>query len=48
LKTIQYTCETCESSYTIEYDVEGTETDPIYCPFCSNYIDYEVAEIGDE
>jgi hypothetical protein len=39
-----YSCE-CGSKYTIQYDKEVCETDPLYCPFCGEYTIDELGEI---
>ena len=39
-----YSCE-CGSKYTIQYDKEVCETDPLYCPFCGEYVIDELGEI---
>jgi len=39
-----YSCE-CGSKYVIQYDKEMCETDPLYCPFCGEYIIDELGEI---
>jgi hypothetical protein len=40
----QHSCE-CGSKYVIQYDKEICETDPLYCPFCGEYIIDEIGEI---
>jgi DNA-directed RNA polymerase subunit RPC12/RpoP len=47
MKKLRHTCETCDSEFVIEYDEETTESDPLHCPFCSEYI-IEGDEIEDE
>ena len=39
-----YSCE-CGSKYVIQYDKEMNETDPLYCPFCGEYMIDELGEI---
>ena len=36
-----YSCE-CGSKYVIQYDKEICETDPLYCPFCGEYMIDEI------
>ena len=38
MATLNHNCEDCSSSFTIKYDVNKCDDDPIYCPFCSAYI----------
>jgi len=33
-----YICAECSSEFTIRYDEEKTESDPIHCPFCGEYL----------
>ncbi len=39
-----HSCE-CGSKYVIQYDKEVCETDPLYCPFCGEYMIDEIDEI---
>jgi len=45
---LKHTCDNCETEFTIEYDVENSETDPLYCPFCSDYMLDTEDEIEEE
>jgi hypothetical protein len=38
MATLRHTCDNCENPFKITYDPEVTTDDPIYCPFCANYI----------
>jgi predicted nucleic acid-binding Zn-ribbon protein len=38
MKTINHTCDECDSEFQIRYDVEKCEDSPTFCPFCSSYI----------
>lgn len=38
MATLNHKCDSCESEFTIKYDEDMCEDDPIYCPFCSSYI----------
>ena len=38
MATLNHTCDNCESEFTIKYNEELCDDDPIYCPFCSEYI----------
>lgn len=35
---LHHTCDNCDSEFTIKYNEEKCDDDPIYCPFCSEYI----------
>ena len=35
---LNHKCESCSSEFVIEYDEIESETDPLYCPFCSEYM----------
>jgi hypothetical protein len=46
---LTHTCETCDSSFTLKYDVEETDADPGFCPFCGEMIiEYESSDDEDE
>ena len=47
MKTLKHNCETCDSSFTIGYDEEICETNPLHCPFCGEYI-LDTEEYDDE
>ena len=38
MATIHHTCDDCNSEFTIKYNEEVCESDPLHCPFCSSYI----------
>jgi hypothetical protein len=38
MKTLKHTCSQCDSTFSILYDLEHTEDDPHYCPFCAEMI----------
>ena len=48
MATLNHNCEDCSSSFTIKYDVNKCDDDPIYCPFCSAYILEGDEESSDE
>lgn len=35
---MNHTCEICDSSFTLKYEESTTECDPVYCPFCGEYL----------
>ena len=40
----QKTCSSCETKYTVEWDIEVQDLEPLTCPFCG----HEVEELEDE
>lgn len=39
---VKQNCIECNSKFTIEYDLEDTQDDPNFCPFCGIHIlDYD-------
>ncbi|MDA9761390.1 hypothetical protein N9C63_00515 [bacterium] len=38
------TCSSCETKYTVEWDIEVQDLEPLTCPFCGR----EVEELEDE
>jgi DNA-directed RNA polymerase subunit RPC12/RpoP len=48
MATLNHVCEDCNSEFTIKYDEDICEDDPIYCPFCSSYILLESDELQDD
>ena len=38
------TCSSCETKYTVEWDIEVQDLEPLTCPFCG----HEVEELEDE
>jgi DNA-directed RNA polymerase subunit RPC12/RpoP len=47
MTNLKHTCDNCDSEFTIKYDEENTETDPIHCPFCGEYL-IEVEDFDNE
>ena len=41
---VQKTCSNCETKYTITWDIEEQDLEPLTCPFCG----YEVEDEADE
>ena len=48
MATLNHTCDNCESEFTLKYNQDLCEDDPIYCPFCSSYILLESNELQDD
>jgi len=44
LEKRQKTCSSCETKYTVEWDIEVQYLEPLTCPFCG----HEVEELEDE
>ena len=40
----QKTCSSCETKYTVIWDIEEQDLEPLTCPFCG----YEVEDEADE
>ena len=40
----QKTCSSCETKYTVEWDIEVQDLEPLTCPFCG----HEVEELDDD
>jgi DNA-directed RNA polymerase subunit RPC12/RpoP len=38
MTSLKHICEACSSEFSIKYDEEKTETDPLHCPFCGEYL----------
>ena len=38
MKILKYNCESCDSQFSIQYDPLICESDPVHCPFCSEYL----------
>ena len=47
MKTLKHTCDNCEAAFKIVYDGDQAPDDPIFCPFCSEYI-MEESEDSDD
>jgi transcription initiation factor IIE alpha subunit len=35
----QKTCSSCETKYTVEWDIEVQDLEPLTCPFCGREVD---------
>lgn len=38
MDSIKHHCNECESEFIIKYDKEICPDDPVYCPFCADYL----------
>jgi hypothetical protein len=47
MSTKHHVCDNCNSEFKIKYDETQCESDPIYCPFCSEYM-IETDDYGDD
>ena len=41
----QKTCSNCETKYTITWDIEEQDLEPLTCPFCGFEVDNEQEEV---
>ena len=48
MANLTHKCSDCDSKFTIKYDENQCDDDPIYCPFCSSYILLENDELQDD
>lgn len=48
MTTLNHVCDNCESEFTLRYNEELCDDDPIYCPFCSEYILLDSENIPNE
>ena len=42
---VQKTCSNCETKYTIIWDIEEQDLEPLTCPFCGFEVDNEQEEV---
>ena len=42
---VQKTCSNCETKYTITWDIEEQDLEPLTCPFCGFEVDNEQEEV---
>ena len=42
---VQKTCSNCETKYTITWDIEEQDLEPLTCPFCGYEVDNEEDEV---
>jgi len=47
MRTLHHLCDECNSEFTLKYDEEIVESDPLHCPFCGTYI-LELEENDDD
>ena len=43
----QKTCTNCETKYTVEWDIEVQDLEPLTCPFCGREVE-EIEDDGEE
>ena len=41
------TCTSCETKYTVEWDTEVQDLEPLTCPFCGREVE-EIEDDGEE
>ena len=44
LEKAHKTCSSCETKYTIQWDIEEQDLEPLTCPFCGYEVDNEEEE----
>ena len=42
---VQKTCSNCETKYTITWDIEEQDLEPLTCPFCGYGVEDEQDEV---
>ena len=42
---VQKTCSNCETKYTVAWDSEEQELEPLTCPFCGYEVENEEDEV---
>jgi DNA-directed RNA polymerase subunit RPC12/RpoP len=42
---VQKTCSNCETKYTITWNIEEQDLEPLTCPFCGFEVDNEQEEV---
>ena len=42
---VQKTCSNCETKYTITWDIEEQDLEPLTCPFCGYEVENEEDEV---
>ena len=45
MEKAQKTCSNCETKYTITWDIEEQDLEPLTCPFCGFEVDNEEDEV---
>ena len=45
MEKVQKTCSNCETKYTITWDIEEQDLEPLTCPFCGFEVDNEEDEV---
>ena len=45
VEKVQKTCSNCETKYTITWDIEEQDLEPLTCPFCGFEVDNEQEEV---
>tara|TARA_B100001564_G_C20222860_1_gene482481 strand:+ start:363 stop:551 length:189 start_codon:yes stop_codon:yes gene_type:complete len=43
----QKTCSSCETKYTVVWDIEEQDLEPLTCPFCGYEVEDEQDETGE-
>ena len=48
MTALKHHCTNCDTKFRINYDNEEAESDPVYCPFCAEYIISDTEEDLDD
>jgi NAD-dependent SIR2 family protein deacetylase len=48
MTTLKHHCTNCDTKFRVNYEVEETDSDPVYCPFCAEYIISDMEEDLDD
>lgn len=43
MKSIKFTCEDCETYFTIRFNEDLVDGPPCFCPWCSSYISDDIS-----
>ena len=44
IEKITKTCSSCETKYTVAWDIEEQDLEPLTCPFCGHEVEHEEDE----
>ena len=42
------TCSSCETKYSIQWDIEVQDLEPLTCPFCGHEVEEVTSDDGEE
>ena len=44
IEKVTKTCSSCETKYTVAWDIEEQDLEPLTCPFCGHEVEHEEDE----